>query len=477
MSTKNSKAPSVASNESAGQSLVREIMRQKHSAAIRFSGRDGYFIDEKRIGDLESSLISLLKSGETSVSPETLLKMNHELEELRRKDAESQLKLQSLNGEVAKKNGDIAELKKSITAKEALLSRSEADYKATTIALTASVNNAKHDLEEFKRSAKAGFLSKSEEEKADYEQKLAELRSVVSSAHKNLDIEKNLRKNEEVAIQRLKDTVASLEAEKKRADAHAKRMKESSYAQVVKAGPNEQSILLNEEALLKQLGPKSLAFLREGDVVMSRINDKAYNLMLATKNATSNKVRGLYPLIEAVFKWLKERTKAMGRRVASFVDLVYQDIINLRLKTLEHYKNVLDELRLDIALDMSKYTAKNRKEMPKAEKTFKFSKGFITKFLFGTRKNMTWLGKVRLATVSTTYKVARALKRSLYSAVGSVKAVFVGGSKEKPSEKALGKQVVDASDHVVEEVFDVDEYILKNGLSHIDPMPMASGSS
>jgi hypothetical protein len=117
--------------------------------------------------------------------------------------------------------------------------------------------------------------------------------------------------------------------------------------------------------------------------------------------------------------------------------------------------------------------------MPKSEKAFKFSAGFVRRFLLGTRKNQTWLGKARVYVVASYHKVKKGIRPTVKSFWDNTKEFLssFGSYFHFPSEKAKGKRVVTDYQVEVETVYDAaDDEILLRDLQHVDPEPIPSSS-
>lgn len=476
MSTKNAKAETVISVKDIGEDLQSDINRVAAEATITHRNRSGFFISEGRLKTMKSSIAELLRSGESQISPKTLLDLNNKVADLERKHHDSELRLQAAQADVAARKKDVVEMTKSLTAKEALLSKGQKEYESAISGLKVQITEAKNAVEEKKLQMSATFTKISREEKAAAEATFDRLKKALSELHSELAQERSNRKNEEMSISSLREKIALLEAERQKAAQLAKHMESNSYASAVKAGPNNQSLLLNEKALIAMLGEKAVAFLRLGDVaVVDNVRDKTFNLMLAAKNSSSNRVKSLAPLLTKLFEWLKTAGKRASLRVKKWVEVVYADIINLRVQTVEHYKQVLEELKLDIQFEVEQFRTKERKEMPNYRKNFKFSTGFIRKFLLGTRKSPTLLGKARIGLLATFHSVRKSITsfsfreffNSWYSSSTESEILFDVEEEEKllsttggSTPDVKGKQKASAGEAVP--------------LSEVDPVPQTT---
>lgn len=408
----NQRAESVHSQTSSKQTVGHSLLESFESIRgqkATFKNVSGFFVPVDKLAEMEAMAADLLKSGNTSVEPSTLLKLTQEITTLKAEHHKAQLALEASKAQLAARKGDIDQLRKSITAKEALHKENEIDYAREVQSCRDMIAGLKSRLEEAKKNA--GLLKDSDSDKSQRDAEVARLKDELSKAHKELEAVRSTRRTDEAEIARLRKEAESQAAVAAETARTIKRMETVTFADVAKMPVHARTLVANEGRLAKILGPKALDWLRQADVVArDNVRDRAYKLLQVAKSAKDSKISTLVELLTIVFEYLKVQGRNAAKRIKAFIDMVIEDIINLKVKTIQQYRDALAASNSAVKLLIEKAKEEAKPKPSRAKERNHWWSTFFRSFFLGTRKHPTKLqllvGKVKSLSRKTVSTVA-----------------------------------------------------------------------
>jgi predicted nucleic acid-binding Zn-ribbon protein len=314
------------------------------SGGVSIKGQKGFFISLDQFQEVDRMFNQVMNSGLERRSPEELIKLNEEIQQLRARTQAAELELTSLKKEASSKAATLKEL-------ETARLEAESAFKTKELGLKALRNEMQQDLIQAQKDASAaraelekvrhGFDPDAAVEADNEKRKLA---ARVTELNRSLQEVNQQLKDERAKVL----AVGDKEAEVRRALAEHKKLVESMEAakaeMILRGMPNmKEPLRVNAEWVKAALGDKGLQWLSKAvEQEPHAIRERVYDLMLASKSGKTKLFKGLTLLLQEVFDWVKASGHKTRLVIKEWLDELQSDLANGTMKNLKYYREKLE---------------------------------------------------------------------------------------------------------------------------------------
>ncbi|ARO52689.1 hypothetical protein QKP71_gp2 [Neofusicoccum luteum fusarivirus 1] len=337
------------------ESFERQLEIMK-SSTVSYQGKHGFFVSKEAIDALEKSILTEMEKSE---SPNKLIALQDELEEIRNSSKTLQETLVSTQKQVREKNQLIIDLKKR--KDEAIVQRNDS-LKMISEERNKLVDQLKIATEEKKKAmlayekARKGF---DPEVALDAEETLAGQKAMVADLQKQLELVNADKHAVSSDVAKLTAAIATLDSEKKQLESTVHSLVEAKKKSSATSVP-EVTIPRPEIAnktLAKLLGKSGIEWLQKAEQqVADDYRQRVYHLMVATKGGKTANIKSISQLLETVFQWLKLQSYKLRKTLAKWVDEIESDIRAATFKSVSYYRDQLLKIREDILAERTSST-------------------------------------------------------------------------------------------------------------------------
>lgn len=314
---------------------------------VTFKNESGYFVSKKKIDQLENRLHKLMATGETSKSPDELIKLNEELGKVRRQLDLERESSAAAHKEVSNKSRQLQSLQEDLDSKTLKLKTMTAETEVWR-------KNNQNDLKDLERQCANLKIQAAKASKGfdpdlavQLQQERDEMVAKVDALKGQLAEHNSFVAKSNGEIQLLKAKIGSLQIEKDHALRVVQQFERPEYADLIKNGIDIANTdkMMNTPILKQLIGDKGIEYLKKADLAMRKdVSSRAHNLWHAARSGKSKTMQHLANILKLMIDFIKTLPAKSRKIVVAWMEKIESDFRDGKLVSLKIYREELEKI-------------------------------------------------------------------------------------------------------------------------------------